>query len=96
MCVGGRGTGGNGRGLEEGYATRPHNIPIIPPHTVFFTMVWGGGGLGRVRGRGTVLFGAKGLTSGTILEKSVANLSDKPLFMDAFILTILVKPSFVK
>ena len=48
------------------------------------------------RGRGTVLFGAKGLTSGTILEKSVANLSDKPLFMDAFILTILVKPSFVK
>ena len=23
MCVGGRGTGGNGRGLEEGYAARP-------------------------------------------------------------------------
>ena len=58
QCVwGGRGTGGNGRGLEEGYATRPPNIPLIPPHTVLFTMVWGGGGQGRVRGRGTVLFG---------------------------------------
>ena len=44
--------GGNGRGLEEGYATRPPNIPpYTPPHCFIYNGV-GGGGQGRVRLRG--------------------------------------------
>jgi hypothetical protein len=37
-----------------------------------------------------------GLDTGLIFEKFVANLSDKPQFIDALIATILCKPSIVK
>lgn len=36
------------------------------------------------------------LGTGTVLEKIVFNLSDNPLFREALILTILIKPSSVR
>ena len=52
MCVGGRGTGGNGRGLEEGYATRPLISPLSPPHCFIYNGVGGRGDRGGLGGNG--------------------------------------------